>query len=74
MPQADVDKALSITQGVAKQLGCEQVSHEAKIAILSVLGIGIRTHTGVGLRMFEALSQADINVEMINTSAKCGST
>lgn len=68
VPQSDVTKALAVTEAVAKKLGCEQVSHEPKIAILSVLGIGIRTHTGVGLRMFEALSTADINVEMINTS------
>ena len=68
VPQAQVENALKVTQVVAKKLDCEQVSHEPKIAILSVLGIGIRTHTGVGLRMFEALSEAGINVEMINTS------
>ena len=68
VPQTDVKRALEVTKKVAAKLDCHQVSHEPKIAILSVLGIGIRTHTGVGLRMFEALSQAGINVEMINTS------
>ena len=68
VPQSDVQPALEVTKRLAEKLDCGQVSHEPKIAILSVLGIGIRTHTGVGLRMFEALSQAGINVEMINTS------
>jgi aspartate kinase len=33
-----------------------------------VTGIGMRSHTGVGIRMFQALADADINVDMINTS------
>ena len=41
---------------------------DAQIAILSVFGIGIRTHTGVGVRMFKALSRAGINVEMVSSS------
>lgn len=68
VPQEDIDKALEVAKKIGTELGCEQVSHEPKIAILSVLGIGIRTHTGVGLRMFQSLSQAGINVDMINTS------
>jgi aspartate kinase len=38
------------------------------MAKLSVSGIGLRSHTGVGIRMFQALAEAGINVEMINTS------
>ncbi len=38
------------------------------MAKLSVSGIGLRSHTGVAIRMFQALSEAGINVEMINTS------
>ena len=38
------------------------------VAILTVNGIGIRSHTGVGLRMFKALAEASINVEMVSTS------
>jgi aspartate kinase len=53
---------------VASELGCGPVTHDPKIAILTVLGIGIRTHTGVAVRMFNALSKAGINVEMISTS------
>ena len=38
------------------------------IAKLSVLGIGLRSHTGVGEKMFQALANANINIQMVNTS------
>jgi aspartate kinase len=38
------------------------------VAILVVKGVGIRSHTGVGLRIFKALAEAKINVEMVSTS------
>jgi aspartate kinase len=44
------------------------VTSEAQIAKLSVFGIGLRSHTGVAVRMFRALAERGINVEMINTS------
>lgn len=45
-----------------------RISDERNIALLSVSGIGLRTHTGVGERMFKALAEAKINVKMVNTS------
>ncbi len=68
VPRDAVAAAVKTTGDVAQRLGCGPVTHDPRIAILSVFGIGIRTHTGVGVRMFNALSQAGINVEMINTS------
>ncbi len=44
------------------------LSHARDIAKLSVMGIGLRSHTGVGQTMFRALAEADVNVDMINTS------
>ena len=41
---------------------------EPSLAKLSVLGVGIRTHTGVATRMFGALAERGINITMINTS------
>jgi aspartate kinase len=52
---------------MSAELGGE-VRVEPAVAILSVKGIGIRSHTGVGLRMFKALAEAGINVEMVSTS------
>ncbi len=68
VPKQSVAAAAEIVGKVAEQLECGPVTTASQIAILSVFGIGIRTHTGVGVRTFEALSQAGINVEMVGTS------
>lgn len=68
VPRDAVAKAVEVATEVAKEHGCGPVTSEGQIAILSVFGIGIRTHVGVGVRMFKALADAGINVEMINTS------
>jgi aspartate kinase len=57
-----------VAQKIAAALGCRAVTSSPQIAKLSVSGVGLRTHTGVAIRMFRALSEANINVEMINTS------
>lgn len=63
-----LEQSLGVVNRLAKDINCGGVSHAPKIAILSVMGIGMRSHTGVGIRMFQALAQAGINVDMINTS------
>jgi aspartate kinase len=60
--------SLEVVRHVAEEMRCGGVSHAPKLAILSVTGIGMRSHTGVGIRMFQALADAGINVDMINTS------
>ena len=49
-------------------MGSGRIQYKPDIAILSVTGIGMRSHTSVAIRMFQALSDAGINVDMINTS------
>ncbi|MEM6914985.1 MAG: aspartate kinase [Verrucomicrobiota bacterium] len=65
----DVAKAEAALAPVLNELG-EGVAIEAKdgIAKLSVVGIGMRSHSGVAAEMFKALSEAGINIEMISTS------
>jgi len=48
-----------------------RVESDADIAVLYVLGVGMRTHTGVARTMFGALAALRINIEMINTSEVC---
>jgi len=67
VPRSDLAHSLEVVETLAGQLGGE-ITHVPTVDILTVKGIGIRSHTGVGLRMFRALSEAGINVEMINTS------
>jgi aspartate kinase len=65
---ADVAKCEAAIQSLVQRWPGASVSHEKNIALLSVSGIGLRTHTGVGERMFKALADAKINVKMVNTS------
>ena len=52
----------------ANAAGASDVSVEPAMAKLSVIGVGMRTHTGVATRMFAALAERGINVNLINTS------
>lgn len=68
VPQKDLATALKAAEKLSAALGGASVDNSPRVAKLSVAGIGMRSHTGVGLRMFKALANAGINVEMINTS------
>lgn len=70
--RADLTRALKRTQDVVQQIdpSCRVVG-DADIAVLFVLGVGMRTHTGVARTMFGALAARGINIGMINTSEVC---
>jgi aspartate kinase len=68
IPREQVAAATEVAQRMAEQLACKTVSSCPNIAKLSVSGVGLRSHTGVAIRMFRALADAGVNVEMINTS------
>jgi aspartate kinase len=68
VPRSSLAKAVDTAKKLASQFGCGPVSHAPEVAKLSVSGIGMRSHTGVAIRMFKALSDAGINLEMISTS------
>ncbi len=67
VPRTEVEHARKVLKSLSTELGGE-VKDEPAVAILTVKGVGIRSHTGVGLRMFKALAEAGINVEMVSTS------
>ncbi|WP_286222462.1 aspartate kinase [Marinobacter apostichopi] len=64
----DFKRAKEVLQGVADELGAREVSGDSKIAKVSIVGVGMRSHAGVATRMFEALSNEGINIQMISTS------
>jgi aspartate kinase len=72
VPEADGPKAEKLVKELLKEIdgGC-RVESDAAIAVLYVLGVGMRTHTGVARTMFGALAAKGINIEMINTSEVC---
>lgn len=67
VPSGDVQATLA-TLKQFDATAVKQVSSSPRAAKLSVSGIGLRSHTGVAIRMFKALADAAINVQMINTS------
>jgi aspartate kinase len=68
VPRDKLAEALRVAEHLASVFHCKKVTNCPHIAKLSVSGVGLRTHTGVAIRMFRALSEAGINVDMINTS------
>lgn len=68
VPMDSIEKAVSVAEEVANDLGCEKVTSRKEIAKLSVSGIGLRSHTGVAIGMFKALAAAGINIQIMNTS------
>ncbi len=68
MPAKQLEDALRVARQLAAQLNCTAVTHHPHVAKLSVSGIGLRSHTSVAIRMFRALAEANINIDMISTS------
>lgn len=68
IPSADVNQCLLLVREVLEPWPSAELTHDGHIAKLSVKGIGLRTHTGVGQKMFQALAEAKVNVQIINTS------
>lgn len=64
----DLPKAKSILEAVAKELGAREVLTDDKIAKVSVVGVGMRSHAGVASNMFKTLAEEGINIQMITTS------
>jgi len=64
----DLKKTLSIVDEVTKEIGAEKVLSDDKIAKVSIVGVGMRSHSGVASKMFEHLGKEGINIQMISTS------
>lgn len=68
LPKTDATTALKALAGEQIEVGFESLVHDDQIGKLSVVGAGMRTHSGVSATLFEALSTTGINIEMISTS------
>jgi len=68
VPRADLGKAVSLVQRVAKEIDAKSVAVTEAIAKVSLVGVGMRSHSGVAARMFEVLSREGVNIMMISTS------
>ncbi len=66
--KADFDRAMEIVRSSAKELEASKVIGNSDIAKVSIVGAGMRSHAGIASKMFEVLSENDINIQMISTS------
>jgi aspartate kinase len=68
VPKTDTRKALEVSEAIAKELGAERVDKREDISKISVIGVGMRTHSGVASKMFQTFAANNINIAMISTS------
>ncbi|ANI58917.1 aspartate kinase [Pseudomonas sp. PvR086] len=64
----DYQAAQSVLENTAREIGAREVVGDTKIAKVSIVGVGMRSHAGVASRMFESLAKESINIQMISTS------
>src|SRR5262245_11463267 len=68
VPRGDSPKATAALEEIARAVGAQGVLHDERVAKISIVGVGMRSHSGVAARMFSAMSREGINIQMISTS------
>ncbi len=68
VPQTEAAKAVRALEPVLKAMGGGEVAVDDRIAKLSVVGVGMKTHSGVAATLFQSLADAGVNLELISTS------
>ena len=68
VPRGDFKKALKIVEETATRIGAAGVQTNESIAKVSIIGVGMRSHSGIASKMFETLSAEGVNIQMISTS------
>lgn len=68
VPTGDLTRTREVVKKVNKQIGAKGVRFNKDIAKVSIVGIGMRSHSGVAAKMFKALASRKVNIEMISTS------
>src|SRR5881396_3507782 len=68
LPRGDHARAVTTLEEVARSIGAQGVVHDERVAKVSIVGVGMRSHGGVAAKMFATLSKEGINIQMISTS------
>ena len=66
--RSDLDRALDVVRKAAPQIGYKDLVSDSRVAKISIIGIGMRAHTGVAQTMFRTLAEKGINIQVISTS------
>jgi aspartate kinase len=67
-PRTELSRAMKAVEEAAPAIGYREITSDAKLAKISIIGIGMRTHPGVAQLMFKTLSDKGINISVISTS------
>lgn len=68
VPKAELARALDVLDKAKGAIGYTQIMHDTRIAKISVVGVGMRSHAGVAAKMFDTLGARGINIQAITTS------
>jgi aspartate kinase len=68
VPRGEHARAVAALADVAAKVGAQGLVHDERVAKVSIVGVGMRSHSGVASRMFGALARESINIQMISTS------
>ncbi|MDQ6981345.1 MAG: aspartate kinase [Ghiorsea sp.] len=68
VPRSDYDATMALLQTLCDKMNARQVMGDNTVAKVSIIGVGMRSHTGVAKKMFDVLAQENINIQMITTS------
>ncbi len=68
VPRSDVKKTITLMESIIKDIGAREFEVKEDIAKVSIVGVGMRSHSGVALKMFSTLADEGINIMMISTS------
>ena len=68
VPKRDLNKTLNMARRIAKDINAGKVNWDENIARVSIIGSGMRSHSGIAAKMFQTLAEANVNIDMITTS------
>lgn len=68
VPKSSIEESLNILEKVKDKIGAREILYEENVAKVSVIGVGMRNHSGVAAIAFSALKKENINVKIISTS------
>jgi len=68
VPKADLNKAIKATQEIGSKIGAGEILEDRNVARVSLVGSGMRSHSGIAAKMFKTMADAKINIDMISTS------
>jgi len=68
IPRADVKQTINTLEKLKYEIGYEELTHNLNVSKVSIIGVGMRNHSGVASRAFRALADENINILMISTS------